>query len=376
MTLRYKWISITGLLFILTVLAGRRYLTTAPQGEGAVASEIADALQVCVKEQSRTAFILCVRKQIEPGVARLGMRQYMDSLAEVFSRADMDKNRCHDIAHVVGQVGALTARNGRHLISDCTATMCGDGCFHGYLEGYVSRGGSVSDAVSSLCQPIGDEDSRSRWACFHGLGHGVAGLTASDDQAFSLCDLIGDVRDRRNCGAGVLMELYQSPSSPEAARPLPKDLGAYCQNLAFEYRSVCFTVSGAIVYEHTKDEGDARDVCFRVPVGEDQKQCFMKLASVWYNESETNVEATRTLCRTLPPPASHWCILGSVEDSVLSGAFVQALEFCRGSSDEAQCFEFLGDIVAYGYGEGKRTEVCTEAPDHAKNACLSQEDRP
>lgn len=350
------------LVLILLIISGIsifafRVFTRHQSSDGA----LTEALKLCGGINQRTSFISCLKKKLGNSIATNGMESYMTALA---SRTIEVGDHCHDIAHVVGQIGALNKRP----LTGCTAGLCEDGCYHGYLEAYIAQGGDELEAADRLCGSILNENSRIRWACFHGLGHGLASIKGDLHNALSMCYLLKEPEESKNCGAGVFMELFLSSSIGGAPLKLPEDIVSLCRQVGGLHQDTCFMSSGVYEYERSQSVEKAVSVCKRIPVGV-IKECVMLLGSLLWNRKE-DTQVVMKLCGSME--YSQSCVRGVVLELAMAGLFAEGVAVCRGtpSAFNRECFALLGEKTEYGYGKEKRQELCKTLDESSALACL------
>ena len=337
-------------------------------GSRQYANEILHAASSCTTAESRTAVLSCMKKILTKSVSVNGPKPYMDALDSMDSAQWNDANRCHDIAHVVGQLGI---EKEKHSVTFCSSSLCGDGCFHGAMEGLLRSGVSMERAVDVFCSQIDETEKRSRWACFHGLGHGVGSLTGSVSKGLALCDRIKSQEDMVSCGAGVLMELFQSSSTGGARIPLPEVIPDFCRTLPHAYQNVCFENSGVYELDRSKSVQKAGMWCSQVPQ-ESQEACFMQLGGRRYNEHAGTSDII-VFCRSFGEKGNMSCISGALQESAFTDVSASAgISLCKAVSagEKSRCFRFLGSKAEEGYGQSARIAVCSAIEPLYTQSCL------
>ncbi len=345
-------------------------LTQQPLGpSGALRS----ARGECAKKTNRTAFIACFRKALEPQVKKNGVQPFIQALVSDYESQGQPGSPtvkyCHDIAHSLGQL-ASRASGVNDALASCTS-ICGAGCYHGVVEGAVSEGQNITTLVTNLCTSGANEAvARSRWACFHGLGHGIGSFTGDIFKAIALCDRVADEDDKKNCDRGVFMELFQSGSFEHAAITPPEDVMAFCAGLTGAHAVVCYETVGLQEYTRTQNLTRAIAACDRTPASY-ADNCIGILGNMAYHEFLGDAGKIFTLCSQTPKRRS--CLLGAVHEDVLAGPRVSVgKELCMLADSLLQkpCASYLGERVESIYGKETRTSVCESFPSELKEACI------
>lgn len=297
-----------------------------------------NALTMCSHADRRTSFISCVKKSLSANMMTVSAKQLMDAL-DVYDWKRAGKNQCHDVAHVIGQLGV---KNNKPDVSFCSSSLCGDGCYHGALEGLMRTGVISQISLETLCSQVDSANKRTKTACFHGLGHGVASIVGSVETGLARCDEISGIDDRRDCGAGVFMELFQSSSFERDRTQLPNDIVGYCSGLSDPYKDVCLGNAGIYAYQSSKSATVAGQACLHTP-RYIQDRCAMSLGGVSHNTQHTADEMIR-FCLSVGVRGYDPCIRGVLQESVFSDTqSTVAHAICRQipATEQTACLDFI-----------------------------------
>lgn len=330
----------------------------------------------CQDSKDRTAYILCVRSRFTRFINAYGVRPFMIALANMAVAKDSDlslKSHCHDIAHALGQEGVRASTDPQAALVQCTS-ICGAGCYHGVVEAFLAEGGSFKQAIQTLCAIPYDksERDRTRWACFHGLGHGIASITGDFTSSIALCDRVTEDDDKKNCDRGVIMELFQSASFTHEQLPVPTDVLSLCTDLSGVHRSVCFENAGLQEYIGTNDLDRAVSVCGRVPM-DSAENCLALLGNKIYHDTVGDVEKILALCEKV---GVNLCLRGAIQEDVLTNPAAQTGVALCSRTDESlkgDCFVYLSDRIGATYGSDVRTGFCNQLSDAHRIFCMRTE---
>ncbi len=326
-------------------------------------TDLNQAVSVC-SNQDRTKFIFCLKNVLKDLIGNSGVKKLLSQLETSYKKNDFSSQggitRCHDIAHAIGQAGVSAAKDSKTVLSQCT-DLCTSGCFHGAIEQSVLQ--QSADAflgkVSNLCSDP---------ACFHGLGHGLASIAGYDLQkSLTLCDRLKEHNDKRNCGFGVFMEIYEPSSFNPIPKALPEDLLTFCGGLSGVYLEVCYRNIGSYEYSRTKqDITKGLDMCRSIPQNY-QRECRVALGQQIYFNQRGNSQNILNLCRSEQKPEFKDCIDGAIMSSVSSDPLARhGFELCSQVNDEIKpdCYQFLGGHIQAVYGQKSRLENCKQVKEN------------
>lgn len=366
------------LIFFLAFILGFSWRTASNKTQGTNAAALLKVAQErCAGESNRTKGILCYKQIVEEEIRKQGIRPFMEALEGIYLASDDAESggitRCHDLAHAIGQVGAIAAEDPNQAVLSCTS-LCTSGCYHGVVEGYLAKGENLEVKLPSLCGSAKENLSDGELgACYHGLGHGTATISGYDlYEALSLCDKVSE-EGRRDCGQGVIMELYEPSSFDHALLEFPPDIPAFCNTLWGVYAEVCHATAGLHEYARSRDREKAVATCAAVPK-ELQDGCMSGLGqNIYFYEQG---EATRIIdfCRKAGERWTGPCISGAVEAGVMSDplarhsfALCQKLE----GSIKKLCYRTLREQIGFRQGEDKYLALCKNLTGEERELCLT-----
>lgn len=202
------------------------------------------------------------------------------------------KQQCHALVHYLGQNEYKREGDLSGTFRSCLSSpvACGEGCFHGAVEGYVAeRGGTLEKKnIAAVCDREFTENQVTYDSCVHGLGHAFM-LQFDGDILPSLdsCRALDSASDRSFCYSGVFMENVFSFWSPDHSSKYirPEDPFYPCTIVDKEYQSSCYSSQASFVINMSLRPGDympayrnAMRYCAAVPIAA-QAECYGSLGS-------------------------------------------------------------------------------------------------
>lgn len=314
------------------------------------------AFDICQKENDRAGIILCFKREIEPAVQSAGMTPVIEAIKESYLEEDRAAQGgitvCHDMLHAIGQLGAIHSKDPAKTLGECTS-LCTSGCYHGVVEGFVSLGHELSSDFSNLCGNIGMASDRA--ACFHGLGHGFASIRGFNlEGALGLCGLITGISGKKDCGAGVIMELFEPASFGNAPLKFPEDIPGFCLGLAPPHDETCDHTAGLHEYARSNDEKRAIAVCQKVPAAR-RSNCIAALGQNMYFALQGDPEKIISFCGRVPGDLRPPCLAGALEASSMSDPRARhgAAICAQMQSESGWCWQALGTSIEFYHGKGQ-----------------------
>lgn len=368
-------------IFIFTFFVGVISFFSLPKNgantEAKVKSIFDKTSGVCAGSAERTKYIVCYKKNLEPGIKKYGLKPFMSELGIKYaSSVNFDNggiNQCHDVAHAIGQTAGAYSKDLNKTILDCP-NLCTSGCFHGVVEGAISTGFDILGNIGNLCRyEEGGKALSTNTDCFHGLGHGVADLSGFDlVQALKYCDLINTEEGQRSCGAGVIMELYEPSSFDHALLQFPDDIAKFCKDLWGTYRETCYITAGTHIFIKESSTAKAISACFSVP-DEYKKSCISALGQNMFFVYQGNFIKLSAFCQNLPGIYPESCYGGVIESSVMSDPLVRkGMEICQSfdDNDSQKCFDGVIQRMIVSNRTEKVNEICDQVTNDKKQLCL------
>jgi methionine-rich copper-binding protein CopC/putative copper export protein len=241
LTIAVEAAALVGILLLGTVLSGLpasppAASTTQAAASAAPAGDLLaypQTFEECVggSGSEQADGLLCVSRYLEGVALNQGMPAAIKEITSRWTGGDqwMQRN-CHAVGHKLGRLAYRT-------FNDITTSFeqGSDPCDYGYLHGVIEGASAdftddeLREAMTTLCEPIGDTTTHTYRQCIHGLGHAAARRVNNDlPRAMEFCRpyLEGvpdptDESDRRvlrmrMCVAGVSMEWNTQPIALDA----------------------------------------------------------------------------------------------------------------------------------------------------------------
>lgn len=343
---------VVGLIASAMSVDGRRLFRSSPD------RTLAHIRDSCLDPSwDRTDRIACISRALRGQVNTGNVSRYMGALAKLLEEP-LTVFHCHDLAHVIGKLGVYKTSDASKVLPQCTS-LCGDGCFHGVVEGYIARGGVLEEAIASLC-------ASSDASCYHGLGHGIASIVGDARKSLTLCDRITSDESRKHCGYGVLMELYEATTTGEELAHLPQNLVDFCDSLQGVYREVCTSKVGIHEYKRTGEPRKVGIICARVP---NVRECFVNFGALMYWQFQQSAQDIVNICEQVGSVGSGPCMTGAIEESVSIDPTARiATQLCAlaPSGFRSDCYRTLGEKTAAVYRGTADSGSCRETPDSSR----------
>jgi hypothetical protein len=321
----------------------------------------------CGTLAERADAIVCFKKKLAPYIKQSGIEPYMQAISGRFQKSDEATEggitRCHDILHAVGQLGAQHTKDVNKTLLSCT-NLCTYGCYHGVVEGYIATGNNFEAQLPNLCLPSNQPLApANQSACFHGVGHGIADFSGFNlEKSMNLCDRIEGAENRKDCAAGIIMELYEPSSFVHPLLQFPPDIGRFCGTLRDPYGEICYNTAGVHEYGRSEDGLTAAQTCEALPE-KYQENCMTALSQNMYFAFQGSIPKTLEYCSAVAEQWHQTCIKGAVLSSVVSDPQVRrGSELCRSVAEDLRpfCYTVLKNTVVFHHGQEKIVSLCNE----------------
>lgn len=246
-----------------------------------------------------------VRTVIEAYLPTLGVEGILDALEEKFAS-------CHGRAHELGKAAYARSRDMAGVLQACQA-RCGAGCMHGVLmEAFTEAPGTLRARIATLCDTQPLRRVYKKGDCAHGVGHGVAYITAYDiDEFLSLCEAMGEKPFQYYCASGAFMQLFMAKEKQIAAEP-----GHYPCDRAPRFAAACYRYKVFYLLQRLQREGKGLEAlvaeCLALPAGL-QPACFHGVGHAHVGPVSQAPARIREICGRGPEGAQWLCIQGVVE---------------------------------------------------------------
>lgn len=258
--------------------------------------------------------------------------------------SEMQKNpkvlaSCHELLHVIGRASyrkynsfteAMLYRN----------DLCVSGYVHGVIEAFSWQNKNNSKKIMSVCNNT-PQGKYSRWACIHGIGHGLM-FSSESNVPYSLnkCSQFTTYFDQDACYSGVYMQnfnfdpddhpsKYVSFTDPFQACRFPSNhqdecyynapifylnyrpgdyKGAlqWCSNAPLVYQKNCYEGVGSQITAQIFHDPKKIEVVCRANGNGTTKACLLGMMS-WYIDYYASLGPAEKICSTLDKQDESLC---------------------------------------------------------------------
>lgn len=338
----------------------------------------------CIDFNCFEGYFLDITGEYGPEPALLLLTQFQES--GKISRSLDD----HQLAH---RVGRKTAE--KFGVNSQAFDLCGTnfnyGCQHGFFEYVLSNTDTTKDAATLICESIdGSKPPKSRFYCYHGVGHGVMMARANDIfESVKECDTLVDATAQDGCWQGAFMENVNAGMKGEAKSNVfsETDPLAPCSNIDEKYRHECFiNHAGWLMRFFANNTAKASASCLKAPDA-NRSACAQSIGLMVTNPSwqpslllnagaKSFEDASWAICNMFPKELRLECMIGAVDNLVnfdeLKGTRVGA--FCRRApTDLAEnCWRIFGsNLPQQTTDQSIIRKVCIDtAPSVYQSICL------
>jgi hypothetical protein len=341
------------------------------------AIELERILESC-RSDNYSLYVLCFKKEAGSLVRNIGANAVINSLDTLFEKQKQERVinsvSCHDVAHIVGELGVAKTENVGEVLAQCTKA-CGYGCHHGALLSGVRHNPEVLNNLSHICTSVSRPPFQKQDydACLHGLGHAVSDIANLDiTNALSYCDRLSEEREKKLCAEGVFMEIVDSPSFEHPRYAINDDVGVFCDTFAGVFRDVCFETAALHVLDVQSDVSSLKAICKDVPAPQ-RGPCMVQLLNSLYFIYKGDSDRIISYCSDLQGDLFSACVLGAIQSDIVTNPMpVMSLKVCQNIPADYQhmCYSQLGEKVAYVYGDTAREYVCRGLAEEQMRQCM------
>jgi hypothetical protein len=182
-------------------------------------------------------------------------------------QADGTIDDCHLVAHAIGEANLERYDQDPGRAFATCGTACIEGCRHGVMEAFIGALPSDVEVITAKVAGVCDDIMRTdRYACIHGLGHGLRHLGfLSLADAIAVCENAGDVEFAAICIGGVLMEQVDI-FLPMMLEGLGDVLPQICSELEDDPRlhDCAMAIGEGLMFRTGHDLSRSHDLCLRL----------------------------------------------------------------------------------------------------------------
>jgi hypothetical protein len=357
---------------LAAVLAAYAFYASASKPERIEEHMLRASIMRCVSEPGWQWRSRCMVELGNVLSARFRLPDTLAALANIDEEPGI-KQYCHTLVHTLGQNEYRSSSDLGTTFAACqSAIACGEGCFHGAVEGYLSEhSGSLSPSgIASVCTREEAGNDVNYEACNHGLGHAFMLVFENDlPHALELCDSLG-MEERQSCYAGVFMEnVFSAGSEDHPTTYIDPENPLYpCTAISDRYGDTCYSSQAGHIFEESRNFERVASFCESTPA-RFRSVCYRTIGSNAVLAFDTPEEIVR-VCDLAPVgDARAYCLAsaltylghGTAGDAKRLGGLCEAAH----ESDRRMCIALLGQTLEMWY-PGKRAEYCERIGDFGK----------
>jgi len=248
---------------------------------------------------------------------------------------------------------------------------CGLSQIHGVVQKFVLKESSNTDPkkidLESICPETFDHTySLDRWACLHGMGHGLTKSFNYD--VFSAVDRCAELDSRwgeMSCFKGAFMENTSEFSRSGEGTFDETDVLFPCNKVDSKYSPACYHYQTNYIRSKPNYtvEG-AFKTCDMVEPKELVKYCYYGMGRLNAGNSLDDYQRALNFCEKGNDNYQQYCFTGSLSSLVSNRGTDQGFEYCKFLPTEFKkdCYDVMGKwiIMFYSSDQERRTQ-CSKA---------------
>ncbi len=363
-----------------------------------------DVLAPC-DQQDYSGRQACWEEHISFAMDQHGVDAAFDELRTLYQAYSEVAVNCHNYAHDLGLLAYI--RYGDSVPLDYKAVYCGQGFYHGFMEGFLSTHKGDVHSASAYCDRVTAAFSSGEYAilgpqCMHGIGHGYmeyllstrADLISDPVKLVSLamsgCAVLPDDDTRFRCASGAYAVLKDWINLQHIAGNYVKYFSAQ------EPYALCRAVSepwaqSACAWELSKEalvlNNYEPGATFKVEKRAGGEWMPKLLPSMYESTAfligERGVSLPdKTLiqsCATVSDLDLRAACLRGIVEGIMFNAdpeneLGRSSSFCRSSAlneaERAACIRSVIGFMSRSYGPAKKAEACIVFSDILRNSTL------
>jgi len=314
----------------------------------------------------------------------LTMRTYH----EIINWYDESLDYCHGLGHHLGMFLYDYKKDLQEALFYADQ-RCGLSQIHGVVEGYFHMQFNNTDpkliVVDGICPEISkNRYSLDRWACIHGMGHGLAKSFNYDVfSAVDRCDELGSSWEAMSCSKGVFMENITEYYRSDKAALDDNDILFPCNAIELKHSPECYHYQTNYIRsqpDYTVEGGFK--ICDGIKPKDMIQFCYYGMGRINAGNSLDNYQRALDFCSKGSEDYQQYCFTGTLSTLVSNRGTDQGFSYCKFLPIEFKktCYDTLGKWVIMFYpSELERKAKCSKAEtnDYSK-ICLSStlEDTP
>lgn len=332
----------------------------------------------------------CATEHLEAVLAAAGSIYAFDVLHEMTELDHAIERGSHPIAHVLGNKALYVYGTIGNALTNCSHKVF-QGCIHGALEEFFRHVDTLDgDVIRGACPDQGT--SFERYACNHGLGHGLVLATDYDlAEALDLCATLATSHSQASCNGGAFMENVvafkdhermmaaqddKDEDDPHAHHDHhgggtpefwvdPDDLEYPCNAIDEAYQVDCWGMQTSLVlYFNSGDFEATARICDQLETAQ-MERCYRSLGRDISSHTARDPALGSLHCSTASDDATRaLCVRGFIATAVTRFADPEAgLPLCEGfdEQDKPACYEHLARTGRSMVTPEELEAVCAQA---------------
>ncbi len=248
---------------------------------------------------------------------------------------------------------------------------CGLSQIHGVVHKFFQKQFSNTDPklieVSNICPEISNNSySLDRWACLHGMGHGLTESFNYD--VFSAVDRCGEMSSRweeMSCSKGAFMENINEFLRSDKATFDETDILFPCNNLDLKYSPACYHYQTNYIRaqpDYTVE--GAFKICDMIEPKDLVKYCYYGMGRLNAGNSLDDYQRALNFCDKGSDFYQQYCFTGTLSSLVSNRGTDQGFEYCKFLPIEfkTDCYDVMGKwIIMFYSSDQERKTQCSKA---------------
>jgi len=214
-------------------------------------------------------------------------------------------NDAHEFSHIIGN--ASYRKSGISGVDICDTSFA-YGCYHGVADAAITeRGAQAVSEIEVACTDALPSDQVT--SCYHGIGHGAAGIhELKIKPALLACDKMKS-ENRGYCYDGVFMEHATALGAQGINRNDPWSLCASVENI---YHMACGKYQPARLQSIGMSLGEIITSCLPAPSSVLEEHCFRASGFIAVGAGKNNIEEIISYCIVAKlSDGVYWCLIGA-----------------------------------------------------------------
>ena len=307
-----------------------------------------------------------IKKVADNEKKSITLRTYGD----IIDGYEESRGYCHGLGHHLGMFLY-------DYIDDLPETLfyvdqrCGNSQYHGAVEKFFQKKFNDTDPgkieILNICPEIFDNPySMERWACLHGIGHGLTQSYNYDVfSAVIRCEELDLRWEVMSCTKGIFMENVVEFFKSNGGTFDDEDIFFPCNEIDFKNAPACYHYHTSYIIslpDYTVE--DTFKKCDMIEPKELVKYCYYGMGRINAVNSFDNYEKAVKFCKQGDANNQKYCFTGSLLSLVKNRGTGQGFEYCKFLPIEfkEECYNGMGKWIIMLYSSDLDREIeCSKA---------------